>query len=260
MPTKESLFVSPIVQVYIGKTSKLFNVHKDVLSRSPVLLSRICEGPDGPSITEPRISVLVFDLALQFLYGQPFDELKDKLSTTVEPSLTDANTLKPACELLCVALKYELVELEKVLASFFLDTRHVSYRSILAAAKYVFTKAPKVEPWFNDFIYQRTREAFVADPGLVDETWFMDIFEHGHSGLSRHLFECYKNWCRSPRRGNLTPTSERDTSVDFEKQNRPKQSSASIESPKESPVAWDHGLNARKEEERETNEALWYVG
>lgn len=75
-------------------------------------------------------------------------------------------SLKPACELLCVALQYGLIELKTTLTSYFLDTGSVDYRRILAAAKHVYTNALGVEPWFETLVRKRTRGALVANPDL----------------------------------------------------------------------------------------------
>lgn len=164
--------------------------------------------------------MLAFDFALQFLYGKPFSELKERLVLTIEPGTTDVQSSTPACEVLCFALKYELTELGDALVSYFQEIRDVSYRLVLAATKHIYNHAPKVEPWFKSFIQERTQDALTVKPDLVDETWFLEMFERGHRGLSRHLFECYRDWCRFPQRDALTPTSDRNKFTGLEKHNQ----------------------------------------
>lgn len=222
-PDQTSLYTSPIVQVYVGQTSKLFNVHKDILTRSPVFRSQIHDHSDGSSVMAPEISTLVFDLMLRSLYGQPFDEWKYKLTLPDEPNIPDLNTLKPACELLCVALEHELVDLKIALTSYFQRVCDVPYRLILAAAKFIYTSTLSVEPWFEELICTKTREALIADPDLVDATWFIEVFEHGNGGLSKCLFQCYKSFCRSTHTSVFAPTLETNGSVNSSEQGRCKQ-------------------------------------
>ena len=158
-------------------------------------------------IVIPDITAPIFDLVLRFLYGSQFEDWKYALVVEARPGELDVDALRPACEILCFALKYDLLELKDIIASHIQNSCAVTYRSVLAAAKFVYSNAPSVEPWFREFIIRRTQEA-LADPDLADETWFEEIFEHGHNGLSKDIFQCYKNMNRVSERAVPTPIAE----------------------------------------------------
>lgn len=139
------------------------------------------------------------------------------MTTLVEPYTPDMNTLEPACELLCVALKYRPTELKSILTSLLLDTGNVDHRLSLAVAEHVQTHASSVEAWSEQIVRRRTGEALVAGSDLVEETWFTDVFEHGPSKLTKHLFECYKSFHRSPHGDVFTPTAfSKDKSINVD--------------------------------------------
>lgn len=185
----------------------LFNIHRDILSRSPVLCLQMQDYLGDPSIMVSNISASAFDLVVRFLYGCPFDDLKPGLA------VSDTESLRPACEILCFALKYKFEDLRSSLITYFSNLHHMNYQSVLSAAKFVYTNAPIIEPWFQDFVYNRTQEA-LADPSMVDETWFTETFEHGYNGLSKYLFECYRNFNKSLQKDACDRQSEQSQSFD----------------------------------------------
>ena len=159
-------------------------------------------------IVIPNITAPMFDLVLRFLYGNPFENWKYALNVEAKSEEPNTDALRPACEMLCFTLKYDFVELKNHVASHIRDAKDVDYKSLLAAAKFVYTNASEIEPWFRELVWNKTREALAADLGLADEIWFTEIFEHGHNGLSKDIFECYKSIYRGSIREIDTPISD----------------------------------------------------
>lgn len=263
-----SPFFSRIVTIQVGEshpgqTPKLFRLHSDILLQSLVFRSEIARHAyDLNPIVVTDVTAPVFDLIVRFLYGTPFESWEHALTPIPECEEQKMDSLRSACEMFCFTLKYDLVELKEIVASYIREAEHVNYQSVLAAAKYVYTNAPSVEPWFREYVLSKTREA-LTDPYLADETWFVEIFGCGHNGLSREIFECYKSIYRISLLEIDTPVSERASvaeegpCIDAENEATPLQSPQAV--PCEE-ADEGYGFCVEKEEGVELSEKspIWY--
>lgn len=183
-----SPYLTSIITVLVGPSSKEFKVHLGVISESRVLASKCRAISIWHQLSLPDVDPSVFELALCYMYGKDYKEYFSPSNPMPKKSDAKAAAFRRHSLVYCFARKYELDGLNALATKNIKDLGQVDYQSVFLAAKEAYKRLPDDESWFRDCFKVETKRALRGNPELFRQPWMVDAIKEESGNFSLDLF------------------------------------------------------------------------